>query len=133
MTWEVSDEELHGVLHATAEKQYAYFVDHTADWEEVWLVWRDDQGYGLMEFGEDPDDRSLAVWPHRRYVEACQHAGLWEDYEPMSMSVQAFVDELLPKVLAEGDDISVLPMADGRSVPVSVRRLRSDLDDALDR
>ena len=133
MPWEISEEEERAVLHQTANKQYEYFVHKVADWEEVWLVRRGESEYGLLEGDPREDDRatSLAVWPHPRYAELCLEGGLWEGYEVASMDVHEFVDGMLGSLLEAGHDVAVLPMPDGRSTPVSPRRLRSDLDGEL--
>jgi hypothetical protein len=133
MPWEISEEEERAVLHQTANKQYDYFVHKVADWEEVWLVRRGETEYGMLEGDPREDERpeSVAVWPHPRYAELCREAGLWDGYEVVAMDVHEFVDGMLTQLIENGRDVAVLPMSDGRSTPVSPRRLRSDLDAEL--
>ena len=131
MTWELGDQELHAILHQVAHKQYDYFVHKVADWGEVWLLRRGDTEYAMSEDVDEPEDRAVAVWPHPRYAEACKEAGGWPDYEVVATPTEAFVDDLLSALIAEGIDVAVLPMPDGRSVRVPARRLRSDLENEL--
>jgi Protein of unknown function (DUF2750) len=135
VTWDVNDQELEAVLHQSADKQYGYFVGKTADWGEVWLVRRGETEYGQMQGdGENGDGGGeVAVWPHERYVAACRDAGLFEDYEPVTMEIHEFVDGMLASLVEDGIGVAVLPMPDGRYTPVPARRLRSDLDAELGR
>jgi hypothetical protein len=129
MTWEVSDKEFEGAVKAGPQKQYDYLVGHCAGWEQVWGLAVDGTDWAQVE--EEGGEILFAVWPHARYAEACWR-NHWEHREPTPIDIHAFVDELIPQLLEAGTDVAVFPLPDGRYTPVSPRRLRSDLENALD-
>jgi hypothetical protein len=135
MTWEINEHEERAVLHQNAGKQYDYFVGKVADWGDVWLVRRGESEYGLLEGDprEEERPRSLAVWPHARYAELCVEAGLFSDYDVVSMEVHDFIDGMIPSLIEDGLDVAVLVLPDGRSTPVPPRQLRSDIEAELSR
>jgi hypothetical protein len=74
---------------------------------------------------------SPRAWrPHPRYAEACRQ-GEWSRREPTAIPVHAFVDELIPQLLADELQIAVFPLPDGLYTPVAPRQLRSDLEAEL--
>jgi hypothetical protein len=131
VTWEVNDREFETVLGQSADRQYKYFVGHCADWQEVWGLAVEGGDWAMTE---DPDTgtQRFAVWPHPRYAEACRQRA-WAHREPAAIEVHAFVDDLLTRLIADGTDVAVFPLPDGRFTPVGARRLRSDLDAELGR
>jgi hypothetical protein len=129
MTWTVSDDEYDGVLKAGAAKQYSYLVSRCADWGEVWGLAIAGGDWAMMA---DGDGVRFAVWPHRRYAEACRQRH-WSDREPTPIDVESFVDDLIPRLIEDVVGIAAFPLPDGRFTPVSARRLRSDLEGELDR
>lgn len=129
MTWEVNDREFEAVLAETAQKQYDYFVSRCADWGEVWGLAVNGTDWAMVDEEEDLPE-SFAVWPHRRYAEACRQ-GNWAHREPTPIEVHAFVDELIPKLIAEEREVAVFPLPDHRYTPVTPRQLRSALEAEL--
>ena len=58
---------------------------------------------------ETDDGKSLfAVWPHRRYAEACR-ARHWAQREPTPIEVHEFIDGLIPKLITDGIDVAAFP------------------------
>jgi hypothetical protein len=129
MTWELDDREFEAVLRQGAEKQYGYFVGHCADWGEVWGLAVEGTDWAMVE-NDAGVVAGLAVWPHPRYAEACRR-GEWSHREPTAIPVHAFVDELIPQLLADELQVAVFPLPDGRYTPVAPRQLRSDLEAEL--
>jgi hypothetical protein len=128
MSWEVSEQEFDAVVHQTAEKQYHYFIGHCADREEVWGLVKGGSDWATVE--DDEGRRFLAVWPHPRYAEACRN-GDWSASEPAPIEVHAFVDQMIPRLIADEVGVAVFPLPDRRHVPVPPRQLRSDLEAEL--
>jgi hypothetical protein len=128
MTWELSEQEFEAVPHQTAEKQYHYFVGHCVDRGEVWGLLEGESDWAAVE--DDEGNRFLAVWPHPRYAEACRHRD-WSAGEPAPIEVHAFVDEVIPRLIAEEMDVAVFPLPDRRHLPVPPRQLRNDLEAEL--
>jgi hypothetical protein len=131
MSWKLDDDEYEAVLHQTAEKQYRYFVNRCADWGEVWGLAVDGSDWAMMD-DESGEASLFAVWPHRRYAEACRQRE-WEHREPTAMDVHTFLDDLIPRLIADGVDMAVFPLPDRRHVPMKPRQLRSDLEAELSR
>lgn len=125
--WEVNDQEFEAVLRQTADKQYAYFVGHCADWGEVWGFATNGTDWATLENAD-----GFAVWPHARFAEACRR-GNWAERKPTPIEIHAFVEELLPKLIAEGVDVAVFPLPDGRFTPISASQLLTDLEAELSR
>lgn len=129
MTWDVSHAEYEGVLKAGASKQYDYLVTRCADWGEVWGLALDGTDWAMVECD---DGLRFAIWPHRRYAEACRQHD-WSDREPTPIDIETFVDDLIPRLIHDAVGVAAFPLPDRRFTPVSPRRLRSDLEAELDR
>ena len=127
MSYELNDEQYEAVLSESDEKRYEHFVKRCADWGEVWLLKRGESDWAITR-GRTGD--SLAVWPHPRYAEACA-VGEWDDREPASVAVDAFLDDFIPSLVSDGLQVSVFPRPGRGGHDVSPRTLRSDIDAAL--
>lgn len=127
MGYELDDREYEALLATPAAGRYDHFVNRAADWEEVWLLRRGESDWAVTT---GDGGAALAVWPHRRYAEACA-VGEWDDREPAMVHVDTFLDDFVPHLVEDGMEVSVFPRADGGGVVVAPRRLRSDLEAAI--
>jgi hypothetical protein len=128
MTYELSDEQKQGVLSASDDKQFKYFVDKAADWGEVWAL-RRGEDLGTIR---DPDTGkpSLAVWPHPDFAQDDAVDG-WKAHRPEPIAIHRFV-ELLREHEREGRSVAVMHQPNGDYLEVSAGALADALLDALD-
>ncbi len=127
MGYELGDREYEALLTTPAAKRYDHFVNRAADWGEVWLLKRGESDWAITR---SDDGAALAVWPHRRYAEACA-VGEWDDREPAMVDVDAFLDDFVPHLVDDDMAVTVFPRADGGGMVVAPRKLRSDLEAAI--
>jgi hypothetical protein len=130
VSWELNDQEFQAVLRETPEKQYRYLVGHCADWGEVWGLAVEGTDWAMVE--DDEGGALFAIWPHRRYAEASRQRH-WAEREPTPIEIHEFVDQVIPRLIADEIEVAVFPLPDGRHIPVSPRQLRSDLEAELTR
>jgi Protein of unknown function (DUF2750) len=131
MAWSPNDQEFEAVLRQSSEKQYRYLINHCADTAEVWGLAVEGADWAMVADASGADLR-FAIWPHRRYAGACRQ-GEWSQREATPIEVHDFVDDLVPRLVAEGVGVAAFPLPDGRFTPVEPRRLRSDLEAELSR
>jgi hypothetical protein len=128
---DLSDEERDRILAAAPDDQFAHFVATVCESGEVWLVRRAETEYGLLA-GDGDTQTNVAAWPDPRFAELCQEAGTFTDYEVVSLELDEFIEGMLAALDRDGLGVAVLPMPDGRSVPVTARQLRAALYDGID-
>lgn len=127
-TWDVSDEELEAVLAESMERKFDYFVGKVVDWGEVWVLRQGERTLAMIE----SDPPALAVWPHQRFAEACRVRN-WADYEPASMSLENFVEDVLPEAQGYGHIIALLHSAETqRHVTVPPEELKAVIEGQLE-
>lgn len=125
---ELSDQEFETVLGLRAAKQFAYFVERCAETEIVWGLSVDGADWAMTE---DPNGLELfAVWPHRRFAEACRHLH-WSHRTPTPIRLDDFLDLVIPKLIVDVVGVAVLPLPDLRCTPVDARQLRGALEAEL--
>ena len=122
MTYKISPEEVDGVLAASDDKQYEYFVKKVADWEEVWSI-SNGQRWGTL--ADDEETELLPVWPHPAFAEPSLTGG-WKDSKPKSMTLRGFLDHCM-RIERDGGAIAILHRANGDYLQVSAPALVDDI------
>jgi len=106
MVWTLEQRERDSVASTSNESRYQYFLIRAADWSEVWTLRMDGQ-YLLL--GVNGERESVPVWPHRDYaVLACRDD--WCGAEPVSISLDVWLDRWIPGIAKDSRLICVFPV-----------------------
>jgi hypothetical protein len=123
VSWEVSEEELRAVLRLPAPKRYEYFVKRIVDWQELWGL-RDGQGFAVS--AASSGRQLFAVWPHRRYAEACA-VGEWAGRTAAPIGLGEWLNGWLPELEEDGHAVAVFPDPNGNAINREPAELAADL------
>ena len=121
MAWELSEHEFAEVLRLRAPKQFQYFIERCVETGEVWGLAVDGADWGMTQDVNGLD--LFAVWPHRRFAEACRHLH-WAHRQPTALRLDDFLDLVIPKLIAEVIGVAVFPMPNLRCTAVDARQLQ---------
>lgn len=128
MSREPTPSEFQAILRWSAAKQFEYFVEQCVDSGVVWGL-----SVGGADWGMTKDVNGLelfAVWPHRRFAEACRHLH-WTHRESTALALDDFLDLVIPKLIADVVGVAVFPLPDLRCTAVDARQLRGALEAEL--
>jgi hypothetical protein len=118
----ISQQELRSVIGLEEEARYRYFVKRVADREAAWGLWKD----GWVLAASKDGTRVLPLWPAREYAELCA-TGDWGAAEAEEISVRDLLDDLLPKLEANGILLGVFFVLGGTGGTLTSKKLREDL------
>lgn len=128
MTWKLSDREFQEALVLSAPKQFEYFVQRCVETEVVWGLSVDGADWGMTQ---DSNGLELfAVWPHRRFAEACRHLH-WSHRTATPIRLDDFLDLVLPKLIADVVGVAVFPLPNLHCTAVDARQVRGALEAEL--
>ncbi len=75
-------------------------------------------------WGKDVNGLDLfAVWPHRRFAEACRHLH-WAHRHPTLLRLDDFLDLVIPKLIADVVGVAVFPLPNLHCTAVDARQLQ---------
>lgn len=118
----IDSKEIEALISSSGEKRYTYFVKRAADAEKVWGLYND--GWALAS--TDEGDSVFPVWPAREYAALCTK-GMWSSFEPRSISLEDFLNELLPNLKSDGVAPGVFCTPEKDAVMPSVEQLIEDV------
>lgn len=104
-------------------KRFEHFIKIVADWQEVWGLYQD--GWALA--ASDDGTTVFPLWPLKVYAQLCA-TNEWTGYEPRSISLNDFMEVLLPKLKLDG----VLPGVFFTPTSKGVTPAVDDLESALE-
>ena len=125
MAWELSEREFEEVLGLAAPKQFQYFVERCVEHGEVWGLAVDGADWGMTQDVNGLD--LFAVWPHRRFAEACRHLH-WAHRHPTALRLDDFLDMVIPKLIADVVGVAVFPLPNLHCTAVDARQLQGALE-----
>ena len=125
MAWDLSEREFEEVLRLGAAKQFHYFVERCVESGEVWGLSVDGADWGMTQDVNGLD--LFAVWPHRRYAEACRHLH-WAHRQPTVLRLDDFLDLVIPKLIADVVGVAVFPLPNLHCTAVDARQVRGALE-----
>jgi len=96
--------------------------------EEVWGLY--DDGWALASTDEGCE--VFPVWPREEYAAMCAIQD-WAGYTPKSISLDEFMDDLLPGLKEDGIVVGVFPTPNEFSVQVSVDEVLAHLHHELEK
>lgn len=124
----VSQEEMEAVSALDGPSRFKHFVKRVADAEVAWGLWSD--GWALME--ADDGAQVFPLWPAREYAQAYATDD-WAMYEPEEIALDDLLDELLPKLEANGVRPGVFPTTQGMGTTPTVQELERALQAELEK
>ncbi len=129
MSLDINDHEFTAVVSLPAPRRYAYCIKRVADWYEIWSL-RTDDGWALAH--DDEGNEVIPIWPAARYAAACSK-GYWSNDKPKAICMDDWLQKWIPGMLQDGALVAVFPSPDDKGVVVTPDRLRSDLEEELER
>lgn len=115
--------ELESVIKLGGAKRYEYFVKRVADWEQAWSLW--DEGWAMMADNEGM--ALLPLWPASEFASICA-TDVWSAYKSVEISLDALLDELLPRLEQDKVRLAVFPLPESKGVIVSPDQLRISIE-----
>lgn len=124
----ISDKKRAAILALAAPERYAHFIKVAADQNRVWAL--HDEGWALM--GAENGLEVFPVWPAEEYAALCA-TGDWKSYSPKAISLESFLQELLPSLRNSRTLLGIFPTPSGKGITPSLDQLHSDLTTELAR
>jgi hypothetical protein len=122
----VNQKQIEAVLALPGAERFEHFIKVIADWQEVWGLYRD--GWALAAANDGTT--VFPLWPAKEYAELCA-TNEWDGYEPRSIRLRDFTEELLPKLKRDGFLPGVFFTPTSKGITPSVDDLTSALDAEL--
>jgi len=126
MPYEMNPAQYENVLRLGAKERYSHFVGKVADWEQLWVL-VDRKGGWLMLV--TPDEIVYAsVWPHPEYASKIAEE-FYPDYSPEEVSLNDFLEVILPKLGKDNQKVGVFPDSEGKTWLIEPADLLKDLQE----
>jgi len=110
-------------------KRYDHFIKVVADEELVWGLYKD--GWALA--ATDANEQAVfPVWPLREYAELCNKE-IWSGYEPKSICLNEYMDEILPDLEDQGTLPCIFYLPTDKGVIPTIEQLTTDIKAELSR
>jgi hypothetical protein len=122
----VSQKQMDAVLALAGARRFEHFIKVVADWQEVWGLYK--EGWALA--AADDGATVFPLWPAKEYAGICA-VNEWATYEPRSISLNDFMDVLLPKLKFDGVLPGVFFTPTSKGVTPSVDDLRLAIETEL--
>lgn len=118
----LSQKQIDSVLALSGQRRYEHFVKVVVDCDQMWGLYQD--GWALAE--TEKGQKVFLLWPACEYAKLCAK-GEWSGFEPESITVKELMDELLPKLKADGMLPGVFCAPTSRGVTPTVEQLMADI------
>jgi Protein of unknown function (DUF2750) len=99
------------VLKLSGEERIKYFVKRIVAFETVWGLY----SKGWASAKDNSGDLVFPVWPAKEYADLCK-LDQWSDCIAKEMTLNEFLDVILPNSVEEGTRFGVFPLPDGAGV-----------------
>lgn len=124
MSYRMRPEQLKNVFSLGSQERYEHFIIKACDWEEVWLLKDSDDVFLTLNATDNIE--YLPVWPHSKFALAFSE-GVYSSYTPYKVSINSFIESLLPDVSAENIQVGVLPNMETTVWIISANDLREEI------
>ena len=114
--------QIESVISLIGPERYKHFIKQVADSEVVWVL--EDDGWALA--ATDTGETVFTVWPAKEYAELCAQDE-WASYEPSEVSLDEFMNELLPKLNDDGILVGVFYTPKNKGVTQTVAKIIEDI------
>ncbi len=126
MPYEINPQQYENVLALSAKERYSHFIGKVADWEQLWGLYNENEGWLTRTTPEEVE--YISVWPHPKYAEKISKE-YYPEYNEKEISLEYFMSNWLPKLNSDNMKIGVFPNQEGNTWLVEANDLLQDLQD----
>ena len=116
------ENEYKAVQTMSAGELLDYFLLRVFETEEVWGLQQRGQWF-TQAGGKDP---WIPLWPYRKYASEAA-LDIWMDCTPHAISLEYFLDQLVPWLIEQNVTINLMPKGDGEGCLITPHRLQDIL------
>ena len=124
----ISQKEFEKVSELNPEKRLSYLIKRIADFEEVWLLYNDADGYALNEETDGSD--SFPVWPFKVFSDVWIE-GEFSRFTSKKVTLELLLNSILPKLEEQQIRILAFPTDVGEGVLLKCAEFRELVEDEL--
>lgn len=124
----LNPKQIEAILALPGVQRYRHFIKQVADSEVVWGLYKD--GWALASTNDE--EEVFPVWPDKEYAMMCAKQE-WQNYEPSSITLEDFINELLPKLEKDSVRIAVFYTPNDNGVLVEADKLADDISEELEK
>ncbi len=118
----LSEKQINAVIALDGPQRYRHFIKQVADRDEVWGLYK--EGWALAATSEG--EQVFPVWPAEEYA-ALSARDDWAGYEPSSITLEDFMEELLPMLERDGVLPGIFYTPTDKGVTPGIDQLTEDL------
>jgi len=126
MPYKMNPQQYENVLALSAKERYSHFIGKVADWEQLWGLYNENEGWLTCSTPEEVE--YLSVWPHPEYAENISKEN-YPEYNEKEISLEYFMFNWLPKLKSDNIKIGVFPDQEGNTWLMEANDLLQDLKD----
>ena len=126
MPYKMNPQQYENVLALSAKERYSHFIGKVADWEQLWGLYNEKEGWLLRTTNENVE--YLSVWPHPEYAKNIAKE-YYPKYNEEEISVYDFMSNLLPKLESDNVKVGVFPNPEGNAWLMEAKDLLQDLEE----
>ncbi|HTQ10525.1 MAG TPA: DUF2750 domain-containing protein [Fimbriimonadaceae bacterium] len=108
--YELSGEEMRGLIVTPPDQRLTYFVDKCAETGQVWTI---GAGEELIVLADDSDEPFVVVFPHPEFGQDWFSTTELDEVDLVAISTQDWASEVLPGLEEAGVRILVFPTSEG--------------------
>lgn len=124
----ISKKEIDAILKLEPLDRFKYFIKRVVDFEEVWLLFNENDGYALNI--EDDNSKYLPVWPFKEFSETWR-SGSFSKFNSVKVNIHIFKDEMLPKLSKNKINILVFPTETKKGFIITIKEFENILNDEM--
>ena len=122
----MNSEQYENVLALSAKERYSHFIGKVADWEQLWSLYNEKEGWLLRTTNENVE--YFSVWPHPEYAKNIAKE-YYPEYNEDEISLEDFMSNLLPKLDSDNVKVGVFPNPEGNTWLMEAKDLLQDLQE----
>lgn len=122
----LSSAQINAIMALSPSERYKHTIKQIVGWGKLWSLYND--GWALI--GDDENQQYLPIWPAKEYAEFCK-SGYWEDYQPLEIDLDFFIDGFLSDLKADNINIAVFVTSNDTGITPTYEQLIHDISAEL--
>lgn len=118
----IGQKQIDAITALTGPQRYDHFIKVVVDSEELWGLYQG--GWALAATNQN--DVVLPLWPAQEYAQLCSKND-WEGYKPKAISLDEFMEEMLPDLKEKKILPCIFYLATDKGVIPEAEKLLEDL------